>query len=109
MLASSEFDAEIIEHQESLRTVWSLSAASRTLQILLCSVPGVSLRSTPGFMLSAAPRAYCGIVNLASTGGVNRDKKRRSGSFTLIAMGARLARNPGAARLTTSTRQSYEK
>jgi hypothetical protein len=45
------------------RIVPALSAASRTLQVFLHLVPGVSLRSTPGFMPTAAPRTH----NLLST------------------------------------------
>jgi len=49
-------DADIVEHLESFRTSWLLSAALRALPIFLHRVPGVSLRFTPGFMLPAAPR-----------------------------------------------------
>jgi len=44
-------DADIVEHLESFRTSWLLSAALRALPIFLHRVPGVSLRFTPGFML----------------------------------------------------------
>ncbi len=56
MLHSSMLFADIIRHLKPLSTIRGLSAASRTLQVLLQRVPGVSLRFTPGSMLPAASR-----------------------------------------------------
>ena len=70
-------DADIVEHLESFRTGWRLSAALRALPIFLHRVPGVSLRFTPGFMLPAAPRAKTG-------SGAQRTKTGSAAPRTLI-------------------------